>query len=133
MTKLNMKIRVRDSDHCREIQDALFKLGYGWNGITKDYRYVNCDSIYAHSIGNLTQDSSQDDQFFQDHRYKEYELKDGEFIVVKEQPKAILLPREEHRAIRFKDVVDAIYRLGVNGQKVPQEWIQELQELNQHL
>lgn len=70
-----MKFRVRDEEHSKQIQDYLFSLGYSWQTIDNiPYRYLSTSYLYARSSGGIGWSEEGSDIFFEDHPAQEYKL-----------------------------------------------------------
>jgi len=70
----NMKFRVKDAEHSKQIQEYLFSLRYHWR--SKVSRVLSTDEkyLFADLGGTLTHCS--DHLFFENHEHPEYQLKE---------------------------------------------------------
>lgn len=77
MTKFqNMKIRIKDAEHSRQVQECLFKLGYKWAFGAKVTVFTPL-YVYAYEDGRAAQDSEYDaNSYFEKHSSKETTLED---------------------------------------------------------
>ena len=81
----NMKFRVRDEEHSKQIQEALFELGYRWPIYGTEVIHTAAVYLCASQTGEL--DWSVMESSFLNQAFPEYELKfKPEFVeVVKEE------------------------------------------------
>lgn len=69
-----MKIRVKDEEHSRLIQEALFEMGYEWaSSVGRGYEFLRSPYLYTSNYGGIYYGES-DYSFNQDVR-QEYEAK----------------------------------------------------------
>jgi hypothetical protein len=78
----NMKIRIKDEEHSRAVQEVLFDLGYSWVYGAKLLSFPT-EYIYTYSNGNITQDRGAYNEFendavehFSNHKNTEVTLED---------------------------------------------------------
>lgn len=129
----NMKFKVNDEQHSKEIQDALFAMGYVWNG-SKEYYATKAISLFADISGTITYDDSGSN-YFDKHTYKEHVVFGGVIYSLDEMagvgtPPIGLRPKFICDALRKKEVLEAIARYVEADKKVPAEWLDEFVELN---
>lgn len=83
----NMKFRVRDEEHSKEIQEALFKEGYTWYPGSMRVQYTDEPFLYASSKYNdVTRDNSS--TYFKNSGAKEMFVVNGQ--IVDKEPLCIL-------------------------------------------
>ena len=70
----NMKFRVKDEEHSKQIQEHLFSLGYKWLGRCKDVMHVNKPYLFTQTDRRITQTDRE--SCFDDPDYIEYQLKE---------------------------------------------------------
>ena len=56
----NMKFRVSSPEHSKEIQDALFEMGYKWASGNKEVLYTHESFLYTDDIGTIMMGSLED-------------------------------------------------------------------------
>lgn len=158
MFKENVKIRINDPEHSRQVQKVLFDMGYVWSGkavvqnTEKEALYADCDNPYL-SYSNAG--------YFHNEQSKEYILHNGEFIPAEEyykQPESVgsvtfkndvdrysgpvstyvgviersalgLTPRYIREAQRLQEILEACLRFSQAGKVIPKAWAEEFMEL----
>lgn len=133
-----MKFRVRDEQHSKEIQEALFEEGYSWHiedvklfMLSAEYLFANVYSTNKYiTYGNTYID-------FQNQPCEECVVTNGVISSVAckqtQQAKNMpigLRPKAIAEALRKVEVLEAIVRYVEAAEKVPQEWLEEFIELN---
>ncbi len=111
----NMKFRVKDEEHSKQIQEHLFSLGYRWIGNRNAVVYTDSSFLFTNNKGRLTQDYSI--AFGEKHPYTEYQLKETKSYSL-----------EEVKPIKSIVTlgVDLNVEVTVNGEKIS---LKELKEL----
>lgn len=145
MSTKRMKFRVRDKEHCRAIQEALFKEGYVWIRSGKGVQYTDASHLFADD-GLITFVNDGDEEYFKRANHEEYFLFGGKLVskdyfkqpITPAQTNAQLLkkleesppiPREEHERQRLIVLLEASAALLKDKREVPQEWIDEVEDL----
>lgn len=79
-----MKIRINNQGHSKQVQEALFWLGYHWFGSHNTILYTESASLYTDSSGFITHSSLDkvDINNFYEDPVQEYTLENGEFVAV---------------------------------------------------
>ena len=111
----NMKFRVKDEEHSKQIQEHLFSLGYRWSGNSNAVGYTDSSFLFTNNEGRLTQDYSI--AFGEKHPYTEYQLRETKSYSLEE-----VKP--------FKSIVtlgvDLNVEVTVNGEKISLKDLKEL-------
>lgn len=87
----NMKFRVSTPEHSKEIQEALFEMGYKWGGNCKVYNSQSSKFLYADDNGTLG--SGETEQFFENlltHQEHTVEVTKSYKLIPVEFPKETL-------------------------------------------
>jgi hypothetical protein len=141
MTFIDMKIRVGVEPE--RYLDALYERGYTWQGKQKPPFNIRQNTfLFARKNGYITYDSREN--YFKEHAIEEAVLIGSHFIykkslVVNEVPRFIgtstsppvgLTPRIIVNNKRIQDIITAMCRYSAAGKAIPQQWIDELSELN---
>lgn len=50
----NMKIRIKDKEHSRLVQEALFEMGYGWDNNVKKVQFTFAGVLFTETSGIIT-------------------------------------------------------------------------------
>lgn len=77
-----MKFSIKDEEHSKQIQEMLFKLGYGWgiDSKAKEYRSGRlANYFYANMDGSITH--SPDSHYFKKHSHPESTLEDLQHMI----------------------------------------------------
>lgn len=77
----NMKIRIKDEEHSRAVQEVLFKLGFGWRGFSRRLEFTDAQALYATKADNSITYSLYVSEFFEVHSAKEVTLEDLQAIL----------------------------------------------------
>ena len=111
----NMKFRVKDAEHSKQIQEHLFSLGYRWCGNRNAVVYTDSSFLFTNNEGRLTQDYSIASG--EKHPYTEYQLKETKSYYL-----------EEVKPIKTIATlgIDLNVEVTVNGEKIS---LKELKEL----
>lgn len=73
--KTDMKIKIRDRLHCQEVQEQLFKEGFGWRGDEKFLQYTYATHLFAAANGGyICYISDGDEEYFSDYKSEEHFL-----------------------------------------------------------
>jgi len=111
----NMKFRVKDEEHSKQIQEYLFSLRYRWLGRYRDTMHVNKPYLFTQTDGRITQ--TDNEYGFNDPDYIEYQLKETKTYSLEE-----VKP--------FKSIVslgvDLNVDVTVNGEKISLKDLKEL-------
>jgi hypothetical protein len=156
----DMKFRIRDEQHSKDIQEALFKEGYVWGCDDFDGSPMHTEKgfltaypmwmkVYYLETEGCFIDHSNPEHFLLYGKIvtkEEYETakKDwegaeavifGDAVEVAAQPSqephvSPLRPRSVVNALRLREVIDAIQRYVYADKVVPEEWLDELRDLN---
>jgi hypothetical protein len=146
----DMKFRVRDAQHSRRIQDALFKLGVKWQGVHAEVAYTDKPFLYAEfgSYSHLYPDRNYltygavvDTFDRQTNCVETLLLDDGTFIPTAEyvEPTAPvaatprLRPRKEVEQARLVEILEAMVWAAKQGVVIPDEWDDEYDQLRESL
>ena len=83
----DMKFRVRDEEHSKQIQETLFGLGYKWATGEPGVNYTYCQYLYTNNDGDLCYGTTE--EFFDGKVFhKEHTIKPVEgFEIVPVEPK----------------------------------------------
>lgn len=74
-----MKIRIKNPEHSKKVQKALFELGYEWlNG--KTFKRLEQPFLFTWSDGDITYSGSE--SHFENRKYPEYVLQNGTLVPV---------------------------------------------------
>lgn len=139
----NMKFRVRDEEHSKQIQEALFTEGYGWGmGLSKEVDNTYKLYLYTDDDSDLFYGTQAD--YFDRSTHIECELYCGVIRPVEVMPQPTrcppmpagtpplgLKPRYLVEAIRLQEIISAMARYAVDRKQIPHEWIEELISLNE--
>ena len=71
----NMKFRVKDEEHSKQIQEYLFSLGYKWSSLDQKTQYTNARFLFVDIGGFITYELDNND-YFKKHKNVEYQLKE---------------------------------------------------------
>ena len=137
-----MKFRVKDAEHSKKIQEALFAEGYNWwSGSKVQPQYLDADFLYANENGSMAFGTLM--LGFVGSHNPEYELFYDSIQPVEALPQPAnypkmpavkqpngLRPKCIVDALRVKEILEAMSRYAADGHKIPQEWLDELGELN---
>lgn len=81
----DMKFRVRDEEHSKQIQETLFGLGYSWGVNHNQPRMTGCPFLFTYEGGSITFD--EDSTWFDSHENPEHTIKPvGGFEIVPVEP-----------------------------------------------
>jgi hypothetical protein len=83
----DMKFRVENEEHSKQIQEALFKLGYKWAFGGQEVRYAYYKYLYIHAYGRIYHGCCESE--FEDCQYSEYKLINGEIIKATDEDKKV--------------------------------------------
>lgn len=72
----DIKIRITSEEHCRQVQEWLFSLGYKWFAGGKQLKYLESKWLFIDESPNITY--SCDIIYGEQHRYKEIFLPNQE-------------------------------------------------------
>ena len=70
----NMKFRVKNEEHSKQIQEYLFSLGYQWYDRTRVVDYTDAAFLFTTRRGYLSQ--TYNSGYSENHEYPEYRLKE---------------------------------------------------------
>lgn len=134
MTK-QIKIRIRDEEHSRQVQNVAFKLGYGWSGTEMFHQYVSKEALFFEKMGYSDRSyiTYSDAEYFAESDHAEYKLVGDEFVPVETPevaPPLGLRPRYVVEAIRIQEILSACTRYTEAAKTIPTLWLDELRELN---
>jgi hypothetical protein len=142
----DMKFRVRNAEHSRRIQEALFKLDVKWSGTAAEVRYADEPFLYAEFDGHadrnyLTYGAEVDTFDRQTNCVETLLLDDGTFIPTAEyvEPTAPvaatprLRPRKEVEQARLVEILEAMVWAAKQGVVIPDEWDDEYDQLRESL
>lgn len=141
---MNYKFRVNSPEHSKEIQNALFDLGYDWRmGGDKTYRHVYdeflfCDDVHTYRNKSISFCSTE--EFFVNNENTEAWIVNGKIVTVHPAslPKETIQPKEVVKSplgLRPKHIVDsertaeilqAMFRYNSDNIAIPSEWLTEL-------
>jgi hypothetical protein len=79
VTKLqNMKIRINNPEHSKEVQECLFKLGYMWNSqlFPTVWRAEDADNLFTYKSGKIYCAADTGQEYFVEHNNTEVTLED---------------------------------------------------------
>ena len=110
----NMKFRVRDEEHSKQIQEYLFSLGYKWFS-DEAIKMQSKPFLFANSYGGLGW--ANDLSYFEKHEHAEYQLKE-----------TISYSLEEVKPIKTIATlgIDLNVEVTVNGEKISLKDLKEL-------
>lgn len=142
MTFKNMKFRVKDKEHSRLIQEALFTEGYSWDNGGTEYYATDAPYLFTSNNANITYDATRDSAYFDNHTNLEYSYILGEFVLAHKQkapfigqlaPPLGIMARKMVNEVRLTDILEACTRYVAVGKQIPEEWLTELSDLNKWL
>lgn len=126
------KVRITSPEHSAKVQEAAFKLGYGWCGDQKTVQYANQGGLFFEASGykNLSYITYGTAEYLDEHESPEYELIGEAFFPISERPPLGLRPRDiaerEFDQARSKEILAAMTRYSEAGKHIPSEWMSEL-------
>ena len=112
-----MKFLVKDEEHSRQIQKALFGLGYKWwciGGAVKEIMHTGTQALYADSDGAITH--SDRDYFFSQNvedipEYTVKEVVSYEIVPVKDE-EVIVLAGKVYKKSELEEALSKIKPIG---------------------
>lgn len=144
---INMKVRIKDPLHSTLVQHAMFKMGCKWCSGEEGVRHTTKPVLIVDdgAISYINETHTQWD----DHDHPEYELKQkgGEQVLEKTlgqqlkdkiaskrevaaTPLPVVRPKDGLKQARLEELAAGIYGYAKAGETIPQEWIDELAQLN---
>ena len=112
----NMKFRVKDEDHSKQIQEYLFSLGYRWDDRFRGVDYTDSVFLFTNLRGYISQTHSSG--FGENHEHPEYRLKETKTYSL-EEVKPI-------KTIVATLGIDLNVEVTVNGEKISLKDLKEL-------
>ena len=70
----NMKFRVKDEEHSKQIQEYLFSLRYHWGDQVRDVAYTDAAFLFTNRRGYISQ--TYNSSYGENHEHPEYRLKE---------------------------------------------------------
>lgn len=70
----NMKFRVKDEEHSKQIQEYLFSLGYHWDDRARGVDYTDAVFLFTNRRGYISQ--TYNSGYGENHEHPEYQLKE---------------------------------------------------------
>ena len=70
----NMKFRVKDEEHSKQIQEHLFSLGYHWDDQARGVDYTDAPFLFTTRRGYISQ--TYNSGYSENNEYPEYRLKE---------------------------------------------------------
>lgn len=137
-----MKFRVKDEQHSKEIQEALFAAGYGWGGkMTTTIENEDASFLYAEKDGYLLYSNEySSDGFFDNEPHEETVLFNGFFFPAlmkptAEQPaeKSLVRTRKQFLQERQVELLRAMLADAEEGKMISYDYASELAENHQIL
>ena len=112
----NMKFRVKDKEHSKQIQEYLFSLGCKWSSFDQKTQHTNARFLFVGIRGFITY-VQDDNDYFKKHKNVEYQLKETKSYSL-----------EEVKPIKTIATlgIDLNVEVTVNGEKIS---LKELKEL----
>lgn len=125
MKKVLPSVKIRCNGKVKETHDYLVSLGYepfhDYDYITNEYKVY---SWFGWETGDIHWDNKQ--EYF-DEDCPEFE---EVFLPSENAPPIGLRPKAIVDALRIKEILEAMTRYAEGGQKIPQEWVDELSIIN---
>ena len=112
----NMKFRVKDEEHSKQIQEYLFSLGYKWSPLDQKTQYTNARFLFVDIGGFITYELDNND-YFKKHKNVEYQLKETKSYSLEE-----VKPIKKIATLG----IDLDIEVTINGEKIS---LKELKEL----
>ena len=111
----NMKFRVKDEEHSKQIQEYLFSLGYQWDDRAHVVDYTDAAFLFTTRRGYLSQ--TYNSGYSENHEYPEYRLKETKSYSL-----------EEVKPIKsiVTSGIDLDIEVTVNGEKISLKDLKEL-------
>jgi hypothetical protein len=145
----NMKFRVRDAEHSKQIQEALFAINVKWSGVRSEVSFTGAPYLYA-EFGCYAEESNYltyghtEETFKRQTNCTETLLVAGKFVpaadytppmvdstAVKALPR--LRPRNEVAQERLVEILEAMVWAAKQGVVIPDAWDDEYDELREYL
>ena len=111
----NMKFRVKDEDHSKQIQEYLFSLGYHWGEHGRSVDYTDAPFLFTNRRGYISQ--TYNSSYGENNEYPEYRLKETKSYSLEE-----VKPIKSIATLGIDLDVEVI----INGEKIS---LKELKEL----
>lgn len=129
----NMKFKISDAEYSKQVQAALFNLGYVWLSTSySEFDHTNKDYLFAHADGAITWSYSSSD--FNREKFIECYIDAMGGIIPTEHVTTPGVKGLESRSTinqhRITDILNAMMRYHTANKSIPQPWIDELEELN---
>lgn len=112
----NMKFRVKDAEHSKQIQEYLFSLGYKWSSLNQKTQHTDALFLFVGIKGFITHEQD-DNKYFEKHKYIEYQLKETKSYSLEE-----VKPIKTIAALG----IDLNVEVTVNGEKISLKDLKEL-------
>lgn len=109
----NMKIRIKDEEHSKQVQECLFKLGYLWCARIKDFKYLDAKALYANNEYNTVTYSDFAGGFFDDQENKEVTLEDLQAMLAETSEPVVEINNTTPDTTFIKQFQDRIKGLGL--------------------
>jgi hypothetical protein len=155
MTLKDMKIKIKDEQHSKQVQEALFNMGYEWGDGGRTIKHTDAKALYTYEYGGLFYNSRDEDstEHFDENEKPEYKLSFGTFvpavyipdpdfpqIVIVDDPHGGqpgpllgLTPRIIRDKERLVEILEAMLRFAKGDMIIPDEWDNEYDELRERL
>lgn len=111
----NMKFRVKDEEHSKQIQEYLFSLRYHWDDRTRVVAYTDAAFLFTNRRGYISQ--TYNSGYGENHEYPEYRLKETKSYSLEE-----VKPIKKIATLG----IDLDVEVTINGEKIS---LKELKEL----
>ena len=112
----NMKFRVKDEEHSKQIQEYLFSLGYKWSSLNQKILHTQARFLLVDIRGFITYEQDDND-YFKKHKNVEYQLKETKSYSLEE-----VKPIKKIATLG----IDLDIEVTINGEKIS---LKELKEL----
>jgi hypothetical protein len=145
----SIKIRIKDAEHSRCVQEHLFKMGYKWESSRYDQKqevkHSYADCLYVYENG-LILFSDRDERHFNNHQNLEYAFSDEEIgykpvlppvdmsrcpPMPTVKPPLGIRPKHIVNMERMQEIIEAMSRYVSERKYIPAEWFDEVRELNE--
>ena len=112
----NMKFRVKDEEHSKQIQEYLFSLRYHWDGLqARGVDYTDAAFLFTNRRGYISQ--TYNSSYGENHEHPEYRLKETKSYSLEE-----VKPIKSIATLG----IDLNVEVTVNGEKISLKDLKEL-------
>lgn len=111
----NMKFRVKDAEHSKQVQEHLFSLGYHWDDRSRGVDYTDAAFLFTNRRGYISQ--TYNSGYGENHEHSEYRLRETKSYSLEE-----VKPIKKIATLG----IDLDIEVTINGEKIS---LKELKEL----